>query len=160
MESVIAPTLDFLLNRSSFHTITRTAVQVVMKYQPVKLFSIKHRARVVKSLVLNVPHSIISQMETIVQTNLKALPASLTSICKKWAQVMHPSSDWKVKREGWQMTTLIQIIRLAQPSKKTSRISRTKVITVNSEKKKSKKTRDLLAFKMLIKKLNQLLRFK
>ena len=58
------------------------------------------------------------------------------------------------------MTTLIQIIRLAQPSKKISRISRTKVITVNSEKKKSKKTRDLLAFKMLIKKLNQLLRFK
>ena len=159
MESVIAPTLDFLLNRSSFHTITRTAVQVVMKYQPVKLFSIKHRARVAKSLVHNVPHSIISQMETIVQMNLKALPASLTSICKKWAQVMHPSSDWKVKREEWQMTT-IQIIRLAQPSKKISRISRTKVITVNSEKKKSKKTRDLLAFKMLIKKLNQLLRFK
>ena len=58
------------------------------------------------------------------------------------------------------MTTLIQIIRLAQPSKKTSRISRMKVITVNSGKKKSKKTRDLLAFKMLIKKLNQLLRFK
>ena len=131
-------------------------------YQVVN-YSYRYRDRV-KYSVLNVPHSNNwSKMSIAVLLNLRVQLALRTS---RWQQAQAMSSEMVRRRhrlwtigEGWLMTILIQIIHLAQLSKKTSMIFRMKVLTVNSGKR-TLQTSKLSTFKMLISKMNHLVKSK